>query len=179
MLQGKSLYLKGLERDDLADRHTWLNDKEVTYYFTNLGSLPLSYQKLLQWFEKISGSNQEIHFSVFLNDHTHIGGAQIKSIDWKNRSAEFGLFIGDKSQWGKGYCSQITQLLLDYSFQELNLHRIWLRVDQDNQAAIQCYKKVGFIEEGIFREEVYRSGAYRDTLVMSILQNEYLSTLPQ
>ncbi|RPJ99073.1 GNAT family N-acetyltransferase [Priestia endophytica] len=58
--------------------------------------------------------------------------------------------------------TEITQLVLDYAFKELRLHRVDLRVLQYNKRAIRCYEKCGFIQEGIERE-----GA------LSILDREY------
>lgn len=170
ILRGNNLFIKGLEQDDLIDRHQWLNDPEVTKFFTNLSSIPISKTELATWYENVSHKkSQELHFSIFSGESKHIGGAQLKSIDWKNRSAELGIFIGEKSEWGKGYGTEATNLLTHYGFNELNLHRIWLRVDSDNLVALKCYQKAGFSQEGIFREEVYREGAFHNSIVMSIL----------
>jgi RimJ/RimL family protein N-acetyltransferase len=175
ILHGKSIVIKGLERENLPDRHSWLNNLEITKYFTNLGSFPLSETNLAKWYENLDNKKlQELHFSIFSGESKHIGGAQLKSFDWKNRSAELGIFIGEKSEWGKGYGTEATDLLIHYGFNELNLHRIWLRVDMDNLAAIKCYQKTGFTKEGIFREEVYREGCFHNSIVMSILSCEYL-----
>lgn len=172
-MQSLDLYLKGLEKKDLADRHRWLNDAEITKYFTNLGAMPLSFEKLLQWYHNLTDNEMELHFSIFLKDHRHIGGAQLKMIDWKNRSAEFGMFIGEKIHWGKGLGAQITRILVNYAFTTLNLHRLWLRVDPENLAAIKCYQKAGFVHEGIFRQEVFRNNTYHDSWIMSLLQSEW------
>lgn len=170
MIQGTRVFLKSLEEEGLADRHRWLNDKTITDFFVNLGSIPLTYEQLVQWYQHTMGKPDEIHFAIFLNENDHIGGAQLKSIDWrKNRSAEFGMFIGEKQHWGKGLGTEVTKLLVNYAFQTLNLHRIWLKVDSENQAAIHCYEKAGFIREGLSRHEVFHNGCYHDLLLMSIL----------
>jgi Acetyltransferases, including N-acetylases of ribosomal proteins len=174
ILRGNNVIIKGLEQADLKERHIWLNDPEVTKYFTNLGTIPLSETDLAKWYESIGNKkSHELHFSIFTAEFKHIGGAQLKSIDWKNRNAELGIFIGEKDEWGKGYSTETTHLLIDYGFNTLNMHRIWLRLDIENLAALKCYQKAGFIQEGVFREEVYRDGSFHDTIVMSILGNEY------
>ena len=86
-----------------------------------------------------------------------------------------GIFIGDKNEWGKGYGTDATKSLIRFGFNELNLHRIWLRVDRNNSAALKCYQKAGLVQEGVFREDVYRNGCFHDTIVMSILSTQ----LPQ
>ena len=159
ILRGKNIIIKGMEREDLKERHIWINDPEITRYFTNLGAIPISETELAKWYENVGNKKpQELHFSIFTGESKHIGGAQLKSIDWKNRNAELGIFIGEKSEWGKGYGTEATNLLTHYGFNELNLHRIWLRMDMDNSVALKCYQKTGFTQEGIFREEVYRDG---------------------
>jgi len=175
MIQGDNVILKGLEPDDIKERHLWLNDPEITNYFTNLSSIHLSRNDLEKWYENISQKkSQEIHFSIFTKEPKHIGGAQLKSIDWKNRNAELGIFIGDKSKWGKGFGTDATKSLIFFGFNELNLHRIWLKVDPENLAALKCYQKTGFIQEGILREDVFRKGRFHDTIIMSILANQVL-----
>lgn len=172
MLQNSQIQLRGLEATDLPDRQRWLNDPEVTRYFTNLGATPLTSHQLLQWYQSLN-PNSEIHFAVYTLGSIHIGGAQLKSIDWKNRHAELGLFIGEPQFRGRGLGQQITRLLTGYGFDTLNLHRIWLRVDEANQAAVHCYCKCGFQEEGRFRDEVFRDGTYHSTIFMSFLANEW------
>ncbi len=176
VLKGKKVILRGVEPEDLPDRHRWLNDREVTHFFTTLGSYHLSLEQLQKWLDECSRRHNELHFSIDTAAGKHIGGAQLKGIDWRNRHAELGIFIGEKEEWGKGYCSEAVALLLHYAFDTLNLHRIWLRVDAENTGAIRCYEKAGFSREGVFREEVYREGKYNDTLILSILEREYRQT---
>ncbi len=176
-IRGQKVVLKNLEMTDLPDRHRWLNDPEVTRYFTNQGAFPLTMSAMTQWFEaatRASSHNQEVHLAIWTMDGKHIGGAQLKAIDWRNRGAELGIFIGEKTDWGKGLATEATQLLVQYGFETLNLHRIWLRVDSQNHAALKCYQKNGFQADGIFRAEVYRDGGYHDSIVMSILKEEFL-----
>ncbi|SHI68162.1 Acetyltransferase (GNAT) domain-containing protein [Lutispora thermophila DSM 19022] len=66
------------------------------------------------------------------------------------------------------------KLLLDYGFLELNLHRIYLRVFSFNSRAIKLYEKLGFKQEGISREVIYRHGGWHDIIHMAVLQREYL-----
>ena len=177
ILKGKRVIIRGVEPGDLTDRYRWLNDREVTRFFTTLGSCHLSMEQLRRWLEECDRSNNEVHFSLDTAAGKHIGGAQLKGIDWRNRNAELGIFIGEKEEWGKGYCSEAVALLLAYAFDTLNLHRIWLRVDPENTGALRCYEKTGFSREGVFRQEVYRAEKYHDTLVLSILESEYRKTV--
>ncbi len=104
---------------------------------------------------------------------THIGSCGYHVIDWRNRGAECGIAIGDKSQWGKGYGTDAMRTLVGFGFGELNLHRIMLRVYDDNPRAVRAYEKVGFKTEGRLRESNFHDGRYRDALVMAILRPEW------
>ena len=64
--------------------------------------------------------------------------------------------------------------MLDYGFHQLGLNKIWLRVDIDNQRAIQSYKRMGYVEEGILRQDRLRNGKFIDRLRMSILKEEFI-----
>lgn len=94
-------------------------------------------------------------------------------IDWKNRNAELGITIGEKAYWGQGYGTDAIRTLLDLAFREMNLHRIFLRVDEDNARGIRCYEKVGFRQEGTLRDATFKEGTYQSQHVMSILKSEF------
>jgi RimJ/RimL family protein N-acetyltransferase len=69
--------------------------------------------------------------------------------------------------------------LLRHAFQDLNLHRVWLRVLSDNEPAIHLYTKLGFIHEGRSRDVVFKNGKYADLLHMSILDKEYMAVFAE
>ena len=81
--------------------------------------------------------------------------------------------IGDHDYWSHGYGTDAITTLLRYAFDEMNLHRVWLEVLDDNTRGIACYRKCGFVEEGRKRQDRYRSGSYHDTLVMGVLEDEF------
>ncbi|MCJ7736119.1 MAG: GNAT family N-acetyltransferase, partial [Anaerolineae bacterium] len=116
--------------------------------------------------------------AIEAEDGVHIGNIGLDQINWKDRSAELGIVIGEKSQWSKGYGTDAIRTLLGLGFREMNLHRIFLRVDADNARGIRCYEKAGFQLEGTFREAVFREGVYHDQRVMSILQTESTQDVP-
>ncbi len=102
-----------------------------------------------------------------------IGGCGFFNLDDRNRSAEFGISIGDKTCWDKGYGTEAVRLLCRHGFDTLNLNRIYLRVLETNPRAIRAYEKAGFTHEGRQRQAWYKDGRYLDFLVMSILKEEF------
>ncbi|MCC7354303.1 MAG: GNAT family N-acetyltransferase, partial [Anaerolineae bacterium] len=95
------------------------------------------------------------------------------NIDHHNGKAEVGIFIGEKDLWDKGLGQDALRTLVDYLFQQLNLHRVDLGVYADNARGIHAYEKVGFIHEGRWRQAGFRNGHYRDLLWMSVLRDEW------
>ena len=94
-------------------------------------------------------------------------------INWTIRSAEVGIFIGEKSCWNKGYGAEVMSLLLKFGFNNLNLNRTYLRVDDANKGGIRAYEKAGFVHEGRFRQATFQNGEYGDVLLMSVLRTEW------
>ncbi|OZM57574.1 GNAT family N-acetyltransferase [Lottiidibacillus patelloidae] len=101
-----------------------------------------------------------------------IGSARLTVNEEDNR-ARYAVGIFDPSVWSKGLGTEITQLVLQYAFEELELHRVDLRVLEYNKRAIRCYEKCGFIQEGIEREGALIEGKYETDVFMSILDREY------
>lgn len=99
-----------------------------------------------------------------------IGYIIMAGLDNPNHNIEFKRFvICDK---GKGFGKESLKLIKEYSFSELNGHRLWLDVRCKNKRAQSVYKSQGFKEEGILRECIYYKGNYESLIVMSILEYE-------
>ncbi|WP_413513807.1 GNAT family N-acetyltransferase [Myroides odoratus] len=168
--------LKPLSKEDVVPFFTWLNEEEVIKYslssFQNLSSKA----SIEIWFESLFVEQNTYTIGVYLKSTQQlIGYAGISGISKSNRSGEYFIFIGDKSQWGKGVGTITTQKIVAYGFETLNLNRIMLTVSQPNIGGVKAYERAGFKVEGILREACLRDGAFHDKIVMSILQSEYKS----
>jgi RimJ/RimL family protein N-acetyltransferase len=177
MIYGKHLRLRGVERSDIPRFFEWLNDPEVTEGLSLY--LPMSMTDEEKWFERLAKTEQaEKPLSIEIKDGDGwrlIGNSGIFNLEWPNRSAEFGIFIGDKSLWNKGYGTEAVELILKHGFETLNLNRIYLRVYSTNPGARRSYEKAGFVTEGTLREAVYKHGKYADIHIMSVLRSEWLA----
>lgn len=98
-----------------------------------------------------------------------IGSVYVRDIDHTHHKAEYGIFIGEGSARGKGYGTATAKLMIKYCFEELKLHRLFLRVYADNVQAIRSYEKAGFEREALLRDDVCIEGQYRDIVLMGIL----------
>lgn len=175
MIYGKRLRFRAIEHSDLPRFQEWLNDPEVIEGLTHC--IPLSYLDEERCFEKaMRAEPEERPLSIEVRDGTVwklIGNIGFMNMEWARRCAEFGIFIGDKSLWDKGYGTEAVELLLLHGFQTLNLSRIYLRVYSTNLRAKRSYEKAGFVLEGTLRQAVYRHGQYADIHIMSVLRPEW------
>lgn len=81
-------------------------------------------------------------------------------------------------EWGKGYATDVARTMVDFGFQKLGLHRISAAIAPDNTTSIKVVEKLGFSREGILRDHVFSNGAWRDSVLYSILQPEWADLTP-
>lgn len=181
MILGERVRLRRIERSDLPRFVEWLNDPAVREHLAMAYPLSLAHEE--EWFDgtlRLEPAAQPLAIEVPANptdsppapEYIHIGTAGFHALDWRNRTGELGIAIGRREAWGKGYGTDTVRTLCRWGFDELNLHRIHLRVYEDNRRGIACYEKVGFRMEGRLRQDRYQGGAYIDTLVMGLLRGE-------
>ena len=103
------------------------------------------------------------------------GRISIYNIDYKNQKSEYGIFINNEYQ-GKGIASRASKLLISYVFSNLNLRKIYVHVFSNNLPAIKLYKKLGFEEEGVLKEETFKNGEYKNVIRMAIFRRNWLKT---
>ncbi|WP_423064263.1 GNAT family N-acetyltransferase [Candidiatus Paracoxiella cheracis] len=109
----------------------------------------------------------ERRFIIKDDQNEKLGFVELTEIDFIHRRCEFAIIISP-GQSGKGYATAATKLALKYAFNVLNLHKVYLIVDQHNEAAIHIYEKCGFHEEGRLIDEFYTNGEYRTAIRMYI-----------
>lgn len=106
-----------------------------------------------------------------------IGLAYLDSISWHNRHARVGITIGDRSYWGKGYGREALQLMLDYAFNELGLHRVTAQTFSYNTAWRKLAEWAGFQHEGTDRDYIWRGEQFWDKENYALLEDEYRAWL--
>jgi RimJ/RimL family protein N-acetyltransferase len=175
MIIGEGVRLRSPERTDIPKFVEWLNDPDVRTGL--LLYLPLSLDAEQKWFDNmLTMPAEEQPLVIEIQDQDEwkmIGNIGLHKIDQRCRSAEVGIFIGEKSLWNQGYGTKAMQLILKHGFETLNLNRIMLDVFADNLGAIRAYEKCGFVHEGRKREAAYKNGIYVDILIMGILRSEW------
>jgi RimJ/RimL family protein N-acetyltransferase len=166
--------LKPLTKEHLTPFYTWLNDDNVINYSLTLFQQLSTEKEISEWYSSLLKDSKNYTTGIFLKEsEVLIGYAGICNISNTNRSGEFFIFIGDKTQWGKGIGTQVTKQILAYGFEKLNLNRIMLTVSAPNNGGIRAYVKAGFKKEGVMRNACFREGQFHDKIMMSILRDEW------
>ena len=169
---GERTYLRPLEPSDAALMQPWVNDPEVA---RNLSMFrPATLKDELQFIERTAASTTDVALGIVLRDGDRlIGTAGLHQLDWKNRSAGFGIAIGVREEWDKGHGTEVTRMIAKLAFERMNLHRLWLLVYEFNVRGIRCYEHVGFQRDGLLRDYLWVDGRYWNALSMSLLSTEW------
>ena len=172
-LVGPRLYARPVEISDAPVLQGWVNDPDVRR--TTMRHRPMSLKGEEAFLESLRDDEKTHLLMLTLKaDDRPIGVACWFQIDQRNRSAEYGLTIGAKDCWNQGYGGEATRLMIDYAFGRLNLHRVWLRAIASNAHAVRLYRKAGFRDEGLLRDDYFDEGRYWDSHVMGLLAPEWV-----
>lgn len=169
-LIGERIYISPMNIEDAETYTKWLNNPEVTKYLTIHNSL-VSYNGEKEYIENFCKTEFHMCIVKIENDEL-IGNIALENLDYKNGSAELGIFIGEEENHSKGYGSEAIKLLTNYGFKDLRLHTIYLTVLSSNPRAIKAYTKCGFKECGRRHEALYRNGEYIDLIYMELINKE-------
>ena len=171
MYEGTLVRLRAFEQGDVDANHAFINDYETVKGMMSGIPFPSSYSDERRWLEQqTSYSRGEYQFAVEDFEGDLVGRCGIIRLDWKNRVGELAIMIGTPYR-GRGYGREAMQLLCDFCFKEMNLHKLKVTVFAFNKAAIRCYERNGFVQEGVLKQEIFREGAYQDVVVLARLQD--------
>jgi RimJ/RimL family protein N-acetyltransferase len=174
-MRGNLVALGPLRRDWLPVYQHWLNDFEMLK-LVDRRFRPHASEWITQWYERhASGAHDSLIFTIIANDGARpVGNIALQDVDYRNRTAELGIYIGDPDSRGKGYGTEAVHLLLGFAFRMLGLQNVMLRVYEYNEAAIRVYAKAGFQEFGRRHQCQFMDGRFWDVILMECVASTYL-----
>ncbi len=174
-IEGGLVALGPLRRDLLPLYQRWINDLG-TARTLDLPPQPMTMEQEQDWYDRQSRAENSVPFTIYERETWRpIGNTGLDGVDHRNRTATFGIVIGEPDCRGKGYGTETTRLMLDYAFTALGLHNVVLTVFEYNPAGIGAYEKAGFKEIGRRRESRMMGGKLFDDIYMDCLSSEFES----
>ena len=171
---GDSVYLRGLEEDDLFLRPKWFNDPEINR--TLLMDYPVSYATTMAWFKRILPEQHKTRIDLSICDTTTnqvIGMTGLLNINHRHLHTQFYMTIGEKIFWGRHISKDVIKMVLRYVFQNLNMNKVYLWTIPANDHARTVYERNGFILEAVMRQHCFCRGAKQDIYQHRILREEW------
>ncbi|MCF8345867.1 MAG: GNAT family N-acetyltransferase [Bacteroidales bacterium] len=171
-MESNNIYLRILEKSDIVATQKWINSSEISEI---MGYLPvLSYDNQIDWYDKLKNDKSRFVYAICEKESgLHIGNVGLGRIDYVNRNCMFNIFIAEQQKRLKGLGSDATLLMLDFAFDRLNMHKVYLQTSLRFTSAIKMYERLGFKNDGVFREHYYTKGGYEDKVIYSIIKREY------
>lgn len=166
MLRGERVGLGPL-RNDLVDTYQrWFNDMRVLRTLA-APNFPMTREAEQQWADNALVDRTSAVFTVYeLVTALPIGNAGLEGIDWQNRSANYGIVIGEPDTWNRGYGTEVTELVLNYAFDVLGLYNVMLEAFETNPGGLTAYERAGFKRIGVRRGAVMIGRQRRDVILM-------------
>lgn len=163
------MQLRPLEKRDLSYIYRQENARGVMALwfeepYTSFDELELLYDKHVL-------DQSERRFVIDVEDE-FAGVVELVYIDNLHRNTEIQIIVEEKFQ-GNGLAQEAMRAGLEYAFNVINMHKVYLYVDVDNEAAVHIYKKIGFEMEGTLQEQFYANGRYHDSHIMGMVWSDF------
>lgn len=173
-LTGENVVLREFRWEDLPDMRRWITDERATRYLGARYLRPQTWEQTEARLRALLNGDVGGEHLVVADRGTlaYLGQISLQSVDSLSRQGELALVLLPE-HWGKGAAREAVRLMLEYAFTRLNLNRVGLKVVSENARALRLYEAAGFVREGVLRQDVFLEGGYRDTVVMSMLRDEF------
>lgn len=169
--EAAGIYLRPMTEEDTDLIVEWRNSPQVRKNF--IYQALFTRESHLHWIRTMVETGKVVQLIICeAEDKRPVGSVYIRDIDRQHRKAEYGIFIGEASARGRGVGTAAARLMIRCCFEELKLHRLFLRVYADNIRAIRSYEKAGFVREAYLKDDVYVDGEFRDIVLMAVLNPE-------
>lgn len=171
-LKGKHIYLRALEPEDLEFIHGIEND-ELFWEISNTQT-PFSKYILQQYIDhshKDIFEVKQLRLVISNYDDEALGMIDLFDFDFKNSRAGVGILVKEFAQRKKGFGKEALQLLVNYSFNHLNLHQLYCNITEGNAASLSLFKNQGFEEIGLKKDWNSIKGIYQNEYLFQLINN--------
>jgi RimJ/RimL family protein N-acetyltransferase len=177
-IPGRLITLREFRHDDVPDAHAIVGDDRVTRWLSFDSRDRDQAAAMIDGAIQRAEAEPRTEYYLAVADHTDrmIGFARLGLTG--HQAAKLGYAI-HADHWGHGYATDAAGTLVAYGFTTLGLHRITAAIGPENAASIAVVKRLGMRYEGRLRDHVFTNGAWRDSLLYSLLAHEWPTTPTQ
>lgn len=158
--------IRKFNEKDIPYKVKWINDERNNTYLHY--DLPLKEDKTLVWFKNNKDRTDRLDLTITFNNKP-AGVIGLLNVDSINRKAEYYICIGEEKYKGKGLAYNASKLLFEYACNELNLNKIYLYTEVNNIAAQRLFKKIGFVREGLLRQDLIYNNNKIDRYIYGLI----------
>jgi len=176
VLAGQKVVLRDLRPSDATSLFTLLTTDEVARFISPPPSTVEGFERFIAWAHRQRNAGAYACFAVTLPDNdTAIGIFQLRELEPGFGTAEWGFAIGS-GFWGTGAFSQGAELLLQFAFDTVGVHRLEARAAVKNGRGNGALQKIGAVQEGVLRKSFLRNGQYLDQVLYAIVDDDWRAT---
>lgn len=171
-LKTSRLNLRQITEADLENIFSGLSHPEVIkYYGVNFQSLEATWEQL-EWYAELERTHTGIWWAILSAGTGEFCGAiGYNNLSCEHKKAELGFWLLPEF-WGRGYVQEAMEVVLEYAYQELKLHRIEAFVETENISSQKALQKQHFQKEGILRDSEIKNGRFISVVVFSKLKGD-------
>jgi len=153
----------------------WVNDPDVRQYGRNETPVTVEDQKKFIEPQDVR-FKEKFYFDIWhRKDKKIIGFIGFEEIDYISRKGIIGFIVGEKDYWGQNICTEAVELITEYGFNELNLHKMVALTFSPNKGSQRVLEKNNYTLESVLKDDEYVDGLYVDTLIYRILKDDWLA----
>jgi len=157
-----------INTSDASQILKWFRDPEVSQYL-NGGEFPITLEHEEEYISEMYKGDKKLQLGIYHRQNKKlIGTVGIHKINNTHLEGSYGIAIGEKDYWGKGYGTETLKTMLEWAFYQKGLHTITLNVHSNNPRGRKCYEKCGFTYVGTISKSVFKQGVWVDRHIMMI-----------
>ena len=173
VLAGTCVRLRELRRSDASSLLAMLTTEEVSRFITPPPTTVEGYERFIEWAHRQRSAGDYACFGVTVDGFDMaIGIFQVRRLDIMFDTAEWGFALGS-SFWGTGVFKESAELVLEFIFETMGVHRLEARAAVKNGRGNGALLKVGSVQEGVLRRSFVRNGESFDQAIYSILDTDW------
>lgn len=171
-LDGRRLFITPQTLDDFEDHYRWDHDREIVFLDDTYFRAKTREQAREKFESRLKAADGMPLAIIRKKDGVHIGLIELYQIDDYERKCYWGIVLDRKYQ-RKGYGSEAAEMLLKYVFEDLGFRRLKSYTHSGNDGSMRFQEKLGFVKEGVLREEYFFNGSYYDGIDYAMLREDY------